>query len=227
MCNSTIITFGLSLGLAVKAAEVQEINSIIFATKVNAHSFGDVVSIDGVPHLIDVKANTSDILTPATIVEAAKAGLVADKPSAFQEVAVSTSEAFGAVTSVTFTKDGGVSCPQSIKAFAKATGMKVIDVTIAVQNDVIFSTKGIPSISGLTEKDGEFYQIDLVANTATIVNAAALSAQAKTDILADKETDATRFVSSFGLIQELVFSKTAGTPEAIVAPKAKAKAKAK
>lgn len=201
-------SFAKTLGLKVTTVTANAINDIIFAAKVNASSFGDVVTIDGVPHLVNVAANTSDVLTPATVKDAAIAGFTAEKPSAFQETAIATTEAFGAVTAITFTKDGGVSCPMSIKAFAKDVGMKVTDVEVATQNAVIFSTKGIPSMSGLTKSGDDFYELDLVANTATIVNADALSEKAKADLMAMKATDATRFVEAFGLVTSLTLSKT-------------------
>lgn len=210
MSQSKFTNFGTTLGLKVSSVEVQKINPIIFATKVNTGSFGNVVDNDGVPTLIDVVANTAEPLTPATVVDAAKTGFIADKPSVFQATAIATSEAFGAVTEITFVKAGGTTLGiQSIKAFTKDNGMKVTDIEIAVQNDVIFSTKGIPSMSGLTEKDEKFYAIDIVANTATVVNAEALSTQAKEDILAGKETEATRFVTSFGLITSMTLAKPA------------------
>lgn len=205
-------SFAKTLGLKVATVSAQAINPVIFATKVNANSFGDVVNIDGVPHLVNVAANTSDVLTPVTIKDAAIAGFTAEKPSAFQVTAIATTEAFGAVTTITFTKDGGVSCPMSIKAFAKDVGMKVTDVEVATQNAVIFSTKGIPSMSGLTKSGDDFYELDLVANTATIVNADALSEKAKADILAGKDSEAVRFVQNFGLVTSLTLSKT--LPEA-------------
>lgn len=205
-------SFAKTLGLKVATVSAQAINPVIFATKVNANSFGDVVNIDGVPHLVNVAANTSDVLTPVTIKDAAIAGFTAEKPSAFQVTAIATTEAFGAVTAITFTKDGGVSCPMSIKAFAKDVGMKVTDVEVATQNAVIFSTKGIPSMSGLTKSGDDFYELDLVANTATIVNADALSEKAKADILAGKDSEAVRFVQNFGLVTNLTLSKT--LPEA-------------
>lgn len=204
---SKFVSFGKSLGLTVASAEVQAINDVIFATKVNAGSFGDVVTVDGKPHLINVVANTSDVLTSDSVKTAAVSGLTSDKPSAFQTTAISTSEAFGAVTSIAFTKAGGVTSPMSVKDFAKSVNMKVTDVEVAVQNDIIFSTKGIPSMSGLTKSGDDFYEIDIVANTATVVNAQALSDRAKDDILAGKETEAVRFVQNFGLITALTLSK--------------------
>lgn len=205
---SKFVSLGNSLGLKVSSVKVQAINTIIFATKVSVGAFGNVVDNKGVPTLIDVVANTAEALTPATIVSAAKAGFIADKPSSFQAVAISTSEAFGAVTEISFEKSGGtVLCPITLKDFAKANSMKVTAVEVATQNDIIFSTKGIPSISGLTESDGTFYALDITANTATVVNAEALSAKAKQDLLDGKDTDATRFVTSFGLIQSLTLSK--------------------
>lgn len=208
MSQSKFQSFAKTLGLKVATVSAQAINPVIFAAKVNANSFGDVVTIDGVPHLVNVVANTSDVLTPATVKDAAIAGFTADKPSAFQVTAIATTEAFGTVTAITFTKDGGVFCPMSIKAFAKDVGMKVTDVEVATQNAVIFSTKGIPSMSGLTKSGDDFYELDLVANTATIVNADALSEKAKADILAGKDSEAVRFVQNFGLVTSLTLSKT-------------------
>lgn len=201
-------SFAKTLGLKVATVSAQAINPVIFAAKVNANVFGDVVTIDGVPHLVNVAKNTSDVLTPATVKDAAIAGFTAEKPSAFQATAIATTEAFGAVTAITFTKDGGVFLPMSIKAFAKDAGMKVTDVEVATQNAVIFSTKGIPSMSGLTKSGDDFYELDLVANTATIVNADALSEKAKADILAGKDSEAVRFVQNFGLVTSLTLSKT-------------------
>lgn len=200
-------SFAKTLGLKIATVSAQAINPVIFAAKVNANSFGDVVTIDGVPHLVDVVANTSDVLTPATVKDAAVAGFTAEKPTAFQTTAIATTEAFGAVTAITFTKAGGVSCPQSIKAFAKSVNLKVTDVTVAVQNEVIFSTKGIPSMSGLTKSGDDFYELDLVSNTATVVNAEALSEKAKADILAGKDSEAVQFVQNFGLVTALSMSK--------------------
>jgi len=200
-------SFAQTLGLKVASVEVQAINPVIFATKVSHGSFGNVVDNNGIPTLIDVTANTAEALTPTTIVDAAKAGFVSDKPTAFQTVAINTSEVFGAVTKVVFAKCGGVEYQTAIKEFAKSKNMKVTDVTVAVQNDVIFSTKGIPSMRGLTKSGDNFYELDLVANTATVVNAEALSEKAKADILAGKDTEATRFATSFGLITKMIMSK--------------------
>lgn len=206
---SKIKLFAASLGLSVTDVTVQSIHPVIFGAKITHSQFGNIVDNNGVPTMIDVVSNSATPLTPDVIKDATVIGLKSEKPSAFQATSVVTSENCGTISKLSFTKTTGASSAQSIVAFAKATGMKVIDCNIDVQHDIIFSTVGVKTISGLTEANGELYQIDLASNTATVINSAALSEKAKTDLMAMKATDATRFVEAFGLITSLTLSKEA------------------
>lgn len=205
---SRIKSFAKTLGLKVVSADVADINPVIFQAKVDATAFGDVVVVDNVPNLINVSANTATPLTPASVRTATISGLTTAKMDSFQTVSVSTSETCGTISAVSFEKDGDASSAMDVISFCKANGFKVTAVEVAAQNEVIFSTKGVKSISGLTEHDGSLYQIDVASNTATVVNAQALSEKAVADFLANKDaTDATRFAEQFGLITALTISK--------------------
>jgi len=212
---SKLVAVAASLGLGINKVKVSPINPVVLKAAVNVNTFGNVVDDNGTPTLIDVAANTSQVITPDTIKDAAIAGFTADasKRTKFQQAAMTASETCGTVNRVVFTKVDGavVNCPTDIIAFCKANDFKVEDVEVAVQNDVIFSAVGVKSISGLTKHDDALYQIDVANNTATIVNATALAEKAVKGIKSLKSSDAVSFAQQFGLITKLVLTKGATT----------------
>lgn len=206
---SKIKTFASSLGLKVTVASVDAINPIILKSAVNFHTFGNIVDDNGTPTLVDLSANTAIAITADSIRDAAQTALVSDIMDKFQDSALSVSEMCNTITSVTLEKgEGNVSLyGGDVIAFVKANKFKIDDVEIDVQNDVIFSTLGVKSLKGLQKHDDVLYSIDLNANTATVVNAAALTEQALADLKAGKISDAVDFVENFHLITKLVLVK--------------------
>lgn len=205
---SKVVSLAASLGMSVTAVEVAEINAIVFKTAVDKKQFGQITTDGSDTYIIDVKNNTAEKLTPATVKDLAVAGYKAEIMSMAQASAVAASESTGTVLAVTMVKDGtGTIRPASIASFCKAAKFEVTDVEVETQNDIIFKTNGIKSIDGLVKDGADYYQIDVVNNTATVVNAAALSKQAVADFMSGKNTSATAFAETFGLIKTISFKK--------------------
>jgi uncharacterized membrane protein YkoI len=205
---SKVIAFSSSLGLKISNAKVGTINPVIFKTQIDKGQFGSVVRDGDTSYIIDVKNNTSTELTAKTVQGLATDGYKADVVTMAQASAISVSESCGVVTEISFEKDGkGTLRPSSLASFCKANGYKVKDVTVETQNNIIFKTAGLKSIEGLVKDGDSYYQIDVTNNTAEVVDAAGLSKKATDDLKAGKNTSATAFAESFGLISKLTLVK--------------------
>lgn len=194
------------LNLKVSAVTVATMNPVIFATKYLSGLSGSGIVKDGDKvYKIDTVKNTSVEVTSQSLSDAATAGLLALSDKNTSEIATAIS--FGLVKEITMTRADIATNGHSddVSRFAKDLGLKVLDVTIVPQNDVIFQAQGIANLDGLTELEGKYYKLDTVANTASIINPDAVAADAKKDIMKGKTTDLVRFVQRYNLISDITF----------------------
>ena len=198
-----------SLGMSVTTVEVAEMNPVIFKTRAVGSLSGLTKDGDDF-YIIDAKKNTADLVTVPSVRLAATAAFTTKDPSPFGKQAVDIAENFGLINSVTFTKADvqGLSNGH-IQQVIKPLGLKVSDVTISAQNEVIFKNIVLKGgrIQGLTQDDGVYYDIDVKKNTATIINPTIVSEKAKADILAGKISDYVVIAENFGLITSITLTK--------------------
>jgi len=203
--SNTINKFAKNHNLVVAAVTVEKMNKVIFASSfVPTLRGSDIVKEDGVVYRIDTVANTSVEITPKTIADEAKAAIVGNTGK--NQSSVGAAVHFGLVKKIKFdvnTGDATSGSDMSVKDFAKTLGLKITAATVAVQNDVIFQTQGVNQIAGLDIHDGQYFKLDTVANTATLINAEAIAEQAQADLIKGKDTDITRFAQNYNLITSL------------------------
>jgi hypothetical protein len=206
---STIKSIAKALGLKVTEVSVNTLNPVIFATQVNHNNFGNVVKDGGKTFVLDTKANTADELTADSISKATIDGLKTTTPTAFQSSAMNVSESFGTITGLTLTRDADASANGSVGAIgtlADSLGLDVADISLNVQNGVIFQTAGLKVLSNLTKHDGKYFALDTKANTATVIDPEKVAELAKADFLAGKESDFTALCEAFGLVASVTFA---------------------
>lgn len=207
MSTNLINTFAKNHNLKVSDVTVDKMNSIIFSTTfVPTLSGSDIVKDGDKVFRINVAANTSDKITPATLAKEAKDALIANDGS--NPSSVDAAVRFGLVKKLVLSRSdkGTNGRDMSVAAFAKSLGLKVVDVTVDVQNDVIFETQGVKQIEGLDIHDGKYFKLDTVANTATLIDAAAVADQAKEDLVKGKTTNLTVFAQYYNLISSVTFA---------------------
>lgn len=208
--SNKISQIASDLNLVVSAVKVDTMNNVIFSTKYLASLSGsDIVKDGDKVFKLDVAGNDATEITAEGMAKAATEGLLSLKPKNVAEV--SAAIAFGLVKEITMTraKEATNGHVGSLSSFAKSLGLKVLDVTVDAQNDVIFKTQGIQGLSGLDKLDGVYYKLDTVANTATIINPEAISKDAANDILKGKDSDLVNFVTRYNLISEITFGTKA------------------
>lgn len=192
--------------LKVVEVAVNAMNPIIFASKyLNTLSGASIVKVDNKVFKIDTVSNDAVEVTAQAIADAAITGLLSDTRKNDSEI--DTALAFGLVKSIKMvrpdTATSGTS--GSMVDFAKTLKLKILDVTVDTQNEIIFQAKGVSTLDGLTELEGKYYQLDTIANTATIINPAAISKDVKADLLKGKDSSLVRFAERFNLISEITF----------------------
>lgn len=200
--KNSINTFAAAHNLVVDTVKVDKMNSVIFSTSFVPTLHGSDIVKDGDSVCrIDVKANTAVEITPDTIASEAKDALIAGNGKTPGSVSAAIN--FGLVKKIVMKRNTGASTSgfsSPIAGFAKSLGLVVTKVDVDVQNDIIFQTQGIKQISGLDIHDGQYFKLDTVANTATLVDPAGVAAQAKADLLKGKTSDLTDFAQNYNLI---------------------------
>lgn len=207
MSTNLINTFAKNHNLKVSDVTVDKMNSIIFSTTFVPTLHGsDIVKDGDKVFRINVAANTSDKITPATLAKEAKDALIANDGSNSSSVGAAVQ--FGLIKKLVLSRSdkGTNGRDMAVAAFAKSLGLKVVDVTVDVQNDIIFETQGVKQIEGLDIHDGKYFKLDTVANTATLIDAAAVADQAKEDLVKGKTTNLTAFAQAYNLISSITFA---------------------
>jgi len=203
MANS-IHSFAKALNLTVKSADVQDMNPVIFATQfVPSLRGSDIVKDGDTVYRINTKANTSTEVSASTLTTEAKDGLVKGRGN---DASVNAAISFGLVKKLVLKKNKAeptTGCKTSVKDMADLLSLVVTDIKVAVQNEIIFQTQGIKQIAGLDIHDGQYFKLDTVSNTATLINAEAIAENAKADFLKGKVTDLTKFCENYSLISSL------------------------
>lgn len=212
--SNSINQTAADLNLEVSGVKVEVMNPVIFSTKYLSGLRGsDIVKDGDKVFKVDTVANTATEITAKSLATAAEEGLMSVKDINASEVATAIS--FGLVKEISMTRakiaTNGHS--GSIAQFAKGLGLKVLDVKVDAQNKIIFQTKGIASLSGLTELEGKYYKLDTVANTATIIDPDAVAKDAAADLLKGKDTDLVEFVTRYNLISAITFGIKADAKE--------------
>ncbi len=204
---STIKDFAGNYGFKVADVAVMVPNNIIFKKTVGKYI--NFIEDDGKFFQLDLKTNEALELTPKSVAKQAEKDLKACKRSSF----VSYIEGLGYIQKISFKKNTKKACEQpflslNIQGLVRDFGFKVTDVSVLEQNQVIFQTKAIPSMVGLVEDSGKYYQIDEKNNTATLVNPNAIKEQAEKDLMNGKfNTDAVCVAEQFWLIDSITFEK--------------------
>jgi len=205
--SNSITNQAASNNLKVSAVTVDAMNPIIFSSKYLTTLAGASIVKDGDKvYKIDTVSNDAVEITAQSIADAAIDGLLSDTRKNDSEI--DTALQFGLVKSIKMIRpDTATSahCSVSMVTFAKALKLKILDVKVDAQNDIIFQAKGVSTLDGLTELEGKYYQLDTVANTASIINPKAISKDVKTDLLKGKDTDLVRFAERFNLISSIEF----------------------
>lgn len=202
MKKSTILAFAAAAGLAAKENTISDINDIVFKTVIVPSTPN--LTKDGDKHyLVDAVKNTAVEFTPAAIKAGAVKALDDNKDT---DGYLTTAENCGLVTSISFVRgDDAGTGGSNIKSVAKALGLKVASITVDTQNSIIFRKEGLAQINDLVEDAGKYYTMDVANNTATLVDAKAMAASAKKDIIAGKDTDASRLAQAFNLVSAVTF----------------------
>lgn len=207
MKNSNIITsFATAHNLVVDSVKVDSMNKVIFATSFVPTLRGSDIVKDGDDVCrIDIASNTAVKITPATIAKEAKDALVANNGKT--PASVDAAIRFGLVKKIVMKvgNDGTTDVAGTIAGFAKKLGLVVSKVDVAVQNDVIFKTQGVKQIAGLDIHDDQYFKLDTVANTATLIDPEGVAEQAAAELLKGKTTDLTSFVQKYNLITSVTF----------------------
>jgi len=207
MSTNLINTFAKNHNLKVSDVTVDKMNSIIFSTTFIPTLCGsDIVKDGDKVFRINVAANTSDKITPATLAKEAKDALISNDGSNLSSVGAAVQ--FGLIKKLVLSRSdkGTNGRDMSVASFAKYLGLKVVDVAVDVQNDIIFETQGVKQIEGLDIHDGKYFKLDTVANTATLIDAAAVADQAKEDLVKGKTTNLTAFAQAYNLISSITFA---------------------
>ena len=197
---SKINQFTKSSGLKVTSANVQDINAIIFKTKIVPNMPGLTKDGDSF-YKLDTKNNKAVEVTASSITDGAQKALVkgTDKHGY-----LAIAEAFNLVDSVTFdTSDSEGTGASSLTNLLTSINMKVTAVKIVPQNDIIFKTTGIHTLANLTKDGSSYYQLDTKKNTASLVDPESVAKQAKKDMLKGVVSDFTLLADSFNLISSL------------------------
>ncbi len=202
MKKSIILAFTAAAGLVAKESTISDINNVVFNTSVlpktpNLTKDGDKY------YLVDVAKNSSVEFTPDAIKAGAVTALGKNKDT---DGYLTTAENCGLVTSLSFVRgDDAGTGGSDIKSLAKALNLKVASITVDTQNSIIFRKEGLAQINDLVEDAGKYYTMDIAKNTATLVDANAMATSAKKDIIAGKDTDASRLAQAFNLISAVTF----------------------
>lgn len=195
-----------SLGLKVSTVEVAEMNPVIFKTKVVGAMSGLTKDGDNF-YMVDTKKNIADVVTADSIKTAAIAGLTAKEATPFGNQAVAIAESYGLIKKVTLVKDAEANngSTVSLNAVLTTLNLKVAEVDVSAQHEVIFKTKVLAGnlIQGLTQDEGQYYEIDTKKNTATIINPEIVATKAKEALLKGKPNDFSKIAETFGLINSI------------------------
>jgi hypothetical protein len=199
---STITAYAAAAQLSVVEVTVVEMNPIIFSAKVKGN-LRNTIQEDGKIYRLDVESNSAIEITAASITEQAKTDIMAGKGSEWVQIA----EAFGLITKISFKKDKSEAKGSTDLDDALSLGFKVTAVTVVPQNDIIFKTKGLQHIEGLTEDSGNYYKLDIESNTATLINPQGVADKAAADILKGKNSDEVVLADYFNLITTITLEK--------------------
>ena len=193
--------------LKVSSATVVAPNPIIFKNVVIKNLSG--LTKDGDTYYqLDLKDNTATEVTAEGFTEQVKAGLLADKPTDFQRQAINMAENLQLITAVTYgTSWDANMVTTDIQDFVQKVGMKVSDVAIKVQNEIIFKTSVVGKIQGLVKDGDSFFELDLKNNSATLINPEEVAKLAKQDFLKGKATSYTKIAQAFNLIESISLVK--------------------
>lgn len=194
--------------LTIDSAEIVEINPIIFKTKVLNNLAGLTVS-DGVHYKVDTVKNTAIEVTASAISTNAKSALENKKDA---DGSLAIAESFGLIQSLKLVHDakGDSTACVDLLSVARNLGMKITDVEVAEQNDIIFRTTGIKMLGNLTEDDKKYYVLDTAKNTATLINPQAIAERAAKDFLKGKSSDFTALASRYKLVTSVTLQKSSG-----------------
>jgi len=197
---SKLLNHANNANLVVAEATVDTLNPIIFKAKVIGNLNGITVS-DGKHYRINTKTNSAEEITAESLTKSAKKAL---SKGVDKDGSLSLAEDFGLISAVSFKvntdKDSSASGSTDILRLASALNMKIAEIEVATQHEIIFKTIGIQRISGLTKDGAQYYNIDTKRNTATLINPEGIAAQAKADFLKGKDSDFTALANSFNLI---------------------------
>lgn len=204
---SNLLSISAASALKVTSATVVAPNPIIFKNVVIKNLSG--LTKDGDTYYqLDLKDNTATEVTAEGFAEQVKAGLLADKPTDFQRQAINMAENLQLITSVTYaTQWDAPSIHGDLQDYVQKVGMKVQDVTIKVQNAIIFKTSVVSKISGLVKDGDSFFELDLKNNSATLINPEEVAKLAKQDFLKGKSTNYTKIAQAFNLIESISLVK--------------------
>jgi len=208
MMTNPITNFAKANNLKVASIDLADLNSIIFKTKyVKTLSGASIVKDGDKVFKLDIVSNDAVEITPASITKSAVSAFLDGKVNDDSNVAVQ----YGLVKKLVLTTaDTAVnSASSSIRELAKLLKLDVLEVEVKAQNAIIFQTQGVKQLSGLDIYDGKYFKLDTVANTATVIDADGIAAQATKDIIAGKSTELTDFVLRYNLVKSL----TLGTAE--------------
>ena len=202
MKKSTILAFAAAAGLVAKESTISDINGIVFKTVVlpktpNLTKDGDNY------YQVDAVKNTAVEFTPDAIKAGAVKALDKNKDT---DGYLATAEDCGLVTSLSFVRGEKAGTGNSdITALAKTLNLKVASIKVDTQNSIIFRKEGLAQIKDLVEDAGKYYTMDVAKNEATLVDADAMAKSAKKDIVAGKDTDASRLAQAFNLVSSVTF----------------------
>ena len=196
---SKILNYSACASLTPTSIKIDEMNSIIFKTAVIDH-MSNITTTGGKHYVLNLKSNTAVEITPASI---KKGAVKAVKASKDKHDYLQIAEEFGLIKELTFTQSTVASdCDfgNSLSSLCDTLNLKVKDITIVAQNDLIFAHKGVDLIDNLTKDSGKLYQLDTKRNTATLVNPESIAKKATKDFLKGKLSDETYLSEAFNLI---------------------------
>lgn len=100
---------------------------------------------------------------------------------------------------------------------APQTTLKCVEVTVLVQNPIVWASMGIPYFKAngldIVENDGKMFTVDTTANTSTEFTAAEAAKQIKADLLEGDDTIYTQFAKNFELIDSIKYDKVLVTED--------------
>ena len=204
---SNLKSISTASALKITSATVVAPNPIIFKNVVIKNLSG--LTKDGDTYYqLDLKDNTATEITAEGFAAQVNAGLLADKPTDFQRQAINMAENLQLITEVTYSNQwDALMVTTDIQDFVQKVGMKVSDVSVKVQNEIIFKTSVVGKISGLVKDGDNFFELDLKNNSATIINPEEVAKIAKQDFLRGKATNYTKIAQAFNLIESLSLVK--------------------